>query len=379
MTSSPPVIKGWCPGALRPMMSGDGLVVRIRPPAGRLTQQQAAGIATLATRCGNGIVDLSNRANVQLRGVAEHHYDTLIDGLRALNLIDPDATVESRRNIMCTPFCTAGDVSAALVAELTIALASPDAPNVSAKFGYAIDLDQTPVLQGAPADIRLEHGADGQVLLCSADHSYGKPVACGNAVAEMLDLARWSLGHGTRMARILSAGTPLPDGFDTPRQQTGFAPKPGLYRAGALVAAAFGQFDAETLAALAAHGPLRVTPWRMVLIEGAKALPMLPGLICDPDDPMLRVSACVGAPACEQGHSATRPMARTLARQIAVGQTLHVAGCTKGCALPRAATVTLTATPAGFNLIQNGTADAVPSHIGLTSGEVPDYLQKALL
>ena len=24
-------IKGWCPGALRPMLSGDGLVVRVRP------------------------------------------------------------------------------------------------------------------------------------------------------------------------------------------------------------------------------------------------------------------------------------------------------------------------------------------------------------
>ena len=31
-------IKGWCPGALRPMQSGDGLVVRIRPPTGRLTR-----------------------------------------------------------------------------------------------------------------------------------------------------------------------------------------------------------------------------------------------------------------------------------------------------------------------------------------------------
>ena len=25
-------IKGWCPGALRPMQSGDGLVVRVRFP-----------------------------------------------------------------------------------------------------------------------------------------------------------------------------------------------------------------------------------------------------------------------------------------------------------------------------------------------------------
>ncbi|MGX1077699.1 sulfite reductase beta subunit-like hemoprotein [Bradyrhizobium elkanii] len=43
-------VKGWCPGALRPMRSGDGLVVRIRPRAGRLDAAQAAGIAELAAR-----------------------------------------------------------------------------------------------------------------------------------------------------------------------------------------------------------------------------------------------------------------------------------------------------------------------------------------
>ena len=39
--SSAPKVYGWCPGALRPMMSGDGLVVRIRAPLGRLTSEQA--------------------------------------------------------------------------------------------------------------------------------------------------------------------------------------------------------------------------------------------------------------------------------------------------------------------------------------------------
>ena len=38
-------IKGWCPGALRPMASGDGLVVRVRPPLGRFTPAQAGAIA----------------------------------------------------------------------------------------------------------------------------------------------------------------------------------------------------------------------------------------------------------------------------------------------------------------------------------------------
>ena len=29
-----PAVRGWCPGALRPMESGDGLIVRLRPRAG---------------------------------------------------------------------------------------------------------------------------------------------------------------------------------------------------------------------------------------------------------------------------------------------------------------------------------------------------------
>ncbi len=375
--SGAPQIQGRCPGALRPMMSGDGLIVRIRPPAGRLSQRQVAGIAALATSCGNGIIDLSNRANVQLRGVAEGRYDTLIGGLRALGLIDSDATVESRRNILITPFWTEGDASETLTAELTTVLAGSEAPDVSAKFGYAIDAGASPVLQGAPADIRLERGADGTLLVCAADHPLGKPVARADAVPQMLDLARWSRSGGTRMSRLLANGTPLPHGFTAPRQAVVPAPQPGLYPAGALVATAFGQIDAITLATLAGLGPLRVTPWRMLLIEGAVTLPARPSLICDPADPLLRVVACVGAPSCAQAHAATRTLARALARHVPPGQTLHVSGCAKGCAMPRAASVTLTATPAGFDLIRDATADAAPDHTGLHTDDLPNYLQKA--
>ena len=86
------------------MQSGDGLVVRIRPRAGRLTPDQARGIARLAALHGNGLIDLSNRANVQLRGVTEASHPALIDGLRALDLIDATrrmkraATLSSRHS-----------------------------------------------------------------------------------------------------------------------------------------------------------------------------------------------------------------------------------------------------------------------------------------
>ena len=78
MTAAPE-IKGWCPGALRPMQSGDGLVVRIRPPLGRLTPAQALAIATAAQTHGNGIIDLSARANLQLRGVTDGSHPALFE------------------------------------------------------------------------------------------------------------------------------------------------------------------------------------------------------------------------------------------------------------------------------------------------------------
>ena len=53
------------------MQSGDGLVVRMRPRGGRLSAAQAAGIAELAERYGNGLIDLTSRANLQIRGVSE--------------------------------------------------------------------------------------------------------------------------------------------------------------------------------------------------------------------------------------------------------------------------------------------------------------------
>ena len=40
--------KGWCPGALRPMPAGDGLLLRVRPQGSRLDPAQVAGMAEIA-------------------------------------------------------------------------------------------------------------------------------------------------------------------------------------------------------------------------------------------------------------------------------------------------------------------------------------------
>ena len=86
-------IKGWCPGALRPMPSGDGLVVRLRPRGGRLSSAQAAGIAELSRRHGNGLIDLTGRANLQIRGVSRGEPRAVDRGLDRLGLVDAELAI----------------------------------------------------------------------------------------------------------------------------------------------------------------------------------------------------------------------------------------------------------------------------------------------
>jgi precorrin-3B synthase len=374
-----PVIKGWCPGALRPMLSGDGLVVRLRVPQGRLTPAQARGVAELSQRYGNGMLDLSNRGNLQLRGIDPARHEGLIDALRGLALIDADEHTERRRNLMVTPFWQAGDDTDHLTQQLTAAAQSHALTDVSSKFGYAVDAGPQPVLQADPADIRFERAADGQLLLCAEGAELAKPISRETAVAEAITLAAWVRAQGAnRAARALEAGATLPAGFDHPRQSGLSTPTLGLYPAGALVACAFGQMDAETLTALADLGPLRLTPWRMVLIEGATELLDLPSLITDAHDPLLCVVACIGAPGCAQARGETRGLARDLAASVPQSQRLHISGCAKGCAAPRATDLTLTATaPDQYDLIRNGHADAPPDLRGLTPAAIASYLRKS--
>ena len=368
-------IKGWCPGALRPMQSGDGLVTRIRPPLGRLLPQQAQAIAQASRTHGSGIIDLSARANLQLRGVTETSHPRLIDDLCAQGLIDPDIETESLRNLIVTPFRDAE--TNALATTLTAALTRM--PHLPGKFGFALDTGPRPVLTDASVDIRVERATDGRLILRPDGHPLGQPVI--DLAKDAVDMANWFVQSGGitngrgRMAALIARGT-VPPGCTLAPADPLATPSPCLHPDGALVALAFGQMRAETLQALAALGhELRPTPWRMLLLVGATELPAIPGLITDPTDPILRITACTGAPGCPQGLGDTRNLARDLALHLAPDQTLHISGCAKGCAHPSATKTTLTATGQGYDLIRNGTAHDTPSLTGLTPQAIQDHLK----
>ncbi|MQQ08840.1 precorrin-3B synthase [Epibacterium sp. SM1979] len=376
---SAPHVYGWCPGALRPMMSGDGLVVRIRPPLGQLSQEQAHKLAELSLTYGNGRMDVSSRANLQLRGITPEAHPTVIAALRELDLVDETAAQESLRNVILTPFWSEGDATHHIAQSLTHALTQAKDLSLPGKFGFAVDAGPEPVLGATAADIRIEQGNAG-LLLVADGADVGKPMTVGTAAQDAIALARWFLDQGGapdgrgRMHR-LTARRALPPEFAAPRRASAPLPSPGLTPAGQLVALEFGQIPATSFQALADIAPLRLTPWRQLLVKTQQPIPPLPGLILDATDPRLQVIACTGAPGCLQARAQTRALARNLAPLLPQGTQLHISGCAKGCARNTPCDLTLVAQENDtFDLILQGTAQDAPRHTGLSAATLPDAL-----
>lgn len=368
-------VKGWCPGAWRPMASGDGLVVRVRPRLARLTAAQVEGLCTLALRYGSGLVDVTNRANLQVRGVSEGAHGAVLEGLAALGLLDADPALEGRRNVVVTPFWADGDRSARLAEALVARLG--DLPELPAKFGFAVDAGEVPVLRDVPADVRIETGGVGLILRADGAAT-GRPVPEDDAVDQVIALAHWfaqtrrgggvnpALRPPTRMARLLDQ-VPLPElwtGHATTVGR-GLPRRPGDTPTGPMVGLPFGQIAADALPRVmerSGAAAIRVTPWRCLILEGGAPVED-PAVITDPDDPLLASDACPGAPFCASASVETRDLARRMAR---TGRSLHVSGCDKGCARATPADLTLVGRNGRFDLVERGHAWDEPSQRGIS-------------
>lgn len=365
------MVKGWCPGAFRPMIAADGLVVRIRPRLARLSVSEAMGLCDLAERFGHGYLDLTNRANVQIRGVAERDYDALIQSLSAIGLLDVDPALEERRNILMTPFGQDGDASHRIAQELLARLG--ELPELTAKVGYAVDCGVAPVLTTSSADIRIERGLHGLILRADGS-AKGHLVSEADAIDALLEMANWLAARITparrRMVRVL-AEVPLPPKWCNTRSLAPAAPpRIGAQQGGALIGAAFGHVDAAALRQLIAQRSLpaiRITPWRMLYLEGG-SMPDTPAFVTDPDDPLMRVDACPGAPFCTSASVETRDLARALAPHM--GGTLHVSGCAKGCARRSSADVTLVGRDGRFDIVRGGGVEDSPEQIGQSPEDI---------
>ncbi|WP_374547742.1 precorrin-3B synthase [Rhodoblastus sp.] len=406
--------KGWCPGALAPMLSGDGYIFRLRLTNGVLSFARAKIFAALARRFGNGAFDLSARANLQMRGVAGDRIEALQAELRALGLLDSDPRAEAVRNVVPSPLAgfdpTALLDARPLVSALDDLLKSNrDLQDLPPKFGFAIDgggalpLDvATDVVFAASAADRLAvflggafagHVTRGDLLaaaeglarnflaLRNADRRMGAVVARLGVAPLVEGVSVIARSEATKPSARRSA----PDGLLRSARNDGARPANILGAQscglGAFVGAGllFGRIDADGLEALAecaeacGAAELRLTPWRVILAVGLarEAATRLVadlatrGFLLDASDARLAFTACPGAPACSSALADVRATALALAPHWrAEAGRIHISGCAKGCAL-NAPALTLVAERDGYALVEYGLAREKPSARGL--------------
>lgn len=382
--------RGWCPGAWRPMPSGDGWLLRIRVPLGRLSRVQSEGLAALMQTYGLGVIELTQRAHLQWRGVQPGQHAALLQGLRALGLLDDDARQEARRNVLVQPWWQPGDPTHTVALQLLRRLRQPDVPELPPKFGFAVDLGAQPCLRAASADVRLEALDDARVIVRPDGSLRGVAVSLEHAAEEAVALAAWFASQ-TRDAAGPSRMAAWLAQRDVPaRWQANPAPglsvqptptEPALWwaRSGAgmaWVAAPFGRLSTAAWARLARLAPLRLTPWRAVLLEQHAVAPPDEEWITDPLDARLRVAACVGAPGCAQARGETLPIAQALAPYVPAGGWLHISGCSKGCAHPLPGP-TVRVRRNGWDWIAHGRADAVADAELRDPAQLVELVQRA--
>jgi precorrin-3B synthase len=381
-------IKGWCPSLFEPMAAGDGLLVRVKPRVAGISAAQLHALADAAEAYGSGRIEITNRANFQLRGFCAQTVPAFTEAMRAAGLASADAAAERRRNILVA----AGlEPDMMAVAQRLEAWLEQDGAlqALPAKFGYAVGI------VADVADLCLLPGRvvlPGNIVVPAAD-----AVAMAQALTQaVLRLAPRYAPRPMRLRALLAtigaaafrAAAGL-EGHDfTP---VAFEPRPDvgpMRRAFGLGLAYDGQTAvqlrcAAELATRFGNGWLRTTHVGSVVLlgtgddpAGLAAAARAAGFITDPADPRRRIKACVGRPGCASSGADVRAIAARLAPRWAGAGLLHVSGCAKGCAAPGGAAVTLVATAQEnrFDIVCDKRANGVPDRAGVSLQDAIEWM-----
>ncbi|MFF0865911.1 precorrin-3B synthase [Nonomuraea sp. NPDC003560] len=384
-----------CPGALQVHEAADGPLARVRLPGGAVSAAQLRALAGCAAELGTGVIELTSRANVQVRGLRSP--EVFAGRIAAAGLL-PSPAHERVRNILASPLGGRGpdgllDVLAMADALDRALCARPRLAALPGRFLFALD-DGTRDVAGLGADVT--YVATGRLLLAGADT--GLTVAPDAAVPLMIDAAEAFLDElspdGPRAWRIrdlpdgpariatrLRAGEPslidaphatnapeAPEAADAsdaaPAPVSARRPSAGriAQRDGRMAIEALvplGRLTSDQAGALADLGrPVRLTPWRTVVLPDLSPGEADPteralaaaGLATDPDSPWAGVTACTGRPGCAKALADVRADARQWVRGLgrAPATPVHWAGCERRCGLPRGPVRQLIATINGY-------------------------------
>jgi precorrin-3B synthase len=382
------------------MATGDGLLVRLLP-IGTIALDAFATLCAAARQHGNGIVEVTSRGSIQIRGLSAASAPRFAAAVAGLGIAAGDGIP-----VLINPLAglDAEDIldAGALAADLRLALAQRSLTSkLSAKVSVAIDSGGAIDLDGIAADVRLRaqavNGVAALDVSVGGDRQRATHLGCvagQDGVAVTIRLLEVLAQRGRVRAREVLAAegiaafrSAVEDLLVTAngRRDSGNGRKEALglhgLRDGTFaygVGLAFGHADAtslqrlsETAEAAGASG-MRAAPGRVLIIIGLTQQTSSPfaaaaeslGFIVRSDDPRRHVVACAGAPICASAKIAARAIAPLVAAAAAPhldgSFKIHISGCAKGCAHPAPAALTVVGATSGCALIANGSTRDAP-------------------
>jgi len=389
--------RGLCPGLSQPMATGDGLLVRLTPTGATMSCEAFAALCTAARNCGNGVIEITSRGSIQIRGLTEASVKSFAAAVAGIDLAfgegppvlsDPLAGLAPEESV---------DASA-IAADLRRAIAAASfAADIGPKVSVAIDGGGTLHLDAVAADVRMRAQARDACLHVAVGGDAETATPIGTVAAEH------AVEAAMRMLRVIAAGGPAARARDIVATNGAAAfrrviadilvdlPPPPLrpaadplgthaLRDGRLaigLGLAFGHAHATTLeevtraAVESGATGYRTAPGRALLVvgvteDGAGHLANIAqrlGFIVRADDPRRQVVACAGAPICASAEIPTRALAPSLAKVAVAGADtpmVHLSGCAKGCACPRSAPLTVVGIEGRCGVVVNGSARDEP-------------------
>jgi precorrin-3B synthase len=358
------VARDRCPGAIELHPAADGMLARLRLPGGRVTSPQLDAIAGLAAH-GNGIVELTSRANVQVRGLPENAPEWLSASLAAVGLL-PSPEHERVRNVLASPLAGRHAAARLDVDEIVSALdrglcADPALAELPGRFLFLVE-DGSGVLRGLAHDVALAPAPSGGSALLVDGVDSGLRAPGARAARLALRAAHAFLAavpdHGGRAwsVRELPGGAPEViarlDGAVDPTAPVSWSPvaagplPPGRARQRdgrvALTALApLGRLSEIQVRALGELAPeVRISPWRTVIVldlgereaAGAERALRDLGLVLEAESGWAGLSACAGLGACASARADVRAAASARAAVRLPGAPAeHWAACPRRC------------------------------------------------
>jgi precorrin-3B synthase len=376
------------------MQTGDGLLARIVPNE-PIAIDDLCALCDASEALGNGIIEVTQRGSLQIRGLTEASAPEFAQIVNSLGI-----GADNSPPLLTSPLFGLDAAepfdSTSLVSDLRALLqgSQPDLQGLGPKVSVLVDGGGHLHLDAVPADIRLIATPNSLFELSVAGDatsaSFVGYVSTNRAAASVKDLLQLIASWGpTARARDLVSGlnlAPIPSSTRPASEPIGMhLLKDGTVARG--LALPFGHTTAATLRRLARSAAdqgvrrIRPAPGRSLLAIGLSqasannlcASAAHEGFVVDAHDARRHVVACAGTPACASAKLPTRQLAPEVARAARAlsgsSNVVHLSGCSKGCAHPGPAAVTIVGPD---RVVVNGRASDTPRATVSSAGLIAD-------